>query len=80
MVDAVLESGRAAYKGRTARLLHRGNYSATHYTHRAIRRHPATAKMPHALPQLFNYDHVPETKEDLDWADCESIGYPSSVQ
>jgi isopenicillin N synthase-like dioxygenase len=27
--------------------------------------------MPTAVPQLFEYSHVPETKEDLDWADCE---------
>lgn len=28
--------------------------------------------MPIAVPQLFQYAHVPETKEDLDWADRES--------
>lgn len=25
--------------------------------------------MPHATPQSYQYTHVPETKEDLDWAD-----------
>lgn len=25
--------------------------------------------MPSAT-QLYQYDHVPETKENLDWADC----------
>lgn len=28
--------------------------------------------MPSAVPQLYQYDHVPETKEDLDWAECKS--------
>ncbi|GFZ52085.1 hypothetical protein JCM24511_09858 [Saitozyma sp. JCM 24511] len=29
--------------------------------------------MPIAVPQLFQYAHVPETKEDLDWADLPTI-------
>ena len=37
-----------------------------------FRRKPIAVNMPHALPQLFKYDHVPETKEELDWADRES--------
>ena len=27
--------------------------------------------MPVATPQLYQYSHVAETKENLDWADCE---------
>ncbi|ORY29543.1 hypothetical protein BCR39DRAFT_481674 [Naematelia encephala] len=29
--------------------------------------------MPIAVPQLYEYNHVPETKEDLDWADLPTI-------
>lgn len=28
--------------------------------------------MPVPVPQIFQYDYVPETKEDLEWADRES--------
>uniref|UniRef100_A0A0B7K6G7 Fe2OG dioxygenase domain-containing protein n=1 Tax=Bionectria ochroleuca TaxID=29856 RepID=A0A0B7K6G7_BIOOC len=31
--------------------------------------------MPSAVPQLYQYTHVPETKEDLDWAECEIVTY-----
>lgn len=29
--------------------------------------------MPSAAPELYSYDHVPETREDLDWADLPTI-------
>jgi isopenicillin N synthase-like dioxygenase len=29
--------------------------------------------MPVAVPQLYEYEHVPETKEDLDWAELPTI-------
>ena len=29
--------------------------------------------MPSAVPQLYEYTHVQETREDLDWADRERI-------
>ncbi|KAI9902248.1 hypothetical protein N3K66_004065 [Trichothecium roseum] len=29
--------------------------------------------MPSAVPQLYQYSHVPETKEELDWADLSTI-------
>ncbi|OWZ37806.1 flavonol synthase [Cryptococcus neoformans c45] len=29
--------------------------------------------MPVPVPQIFQYDYVPETKEDLDWADLATI-------
>ncbi|KAH7136321.1 flavonol synthase [Dactylonectria macrodidyma] len=29
--------------------------------------------MPSAVPQLYQYSHVPETKEELDWADLTNI-------
>lgn len=28
--------------------------------------------MPVPVPQLYQYDYVPETKEDLEWADRKS--------
>lgn len=31
--------------------------------------------MPHATPQLYQYSHVPETKENLDWADRKTISH-----
>ena len=31
--------------------------------------------MPVAIPQLYQYEHVPETRENLDWADCEYMNY-----
>lgn len=29
--------------------------------------------MPSALPELYQYAHVPETQEDLDWADRKQL-------
>jgi isopenicillin N synthase-like dioxygenase len=29
--------------------------------------------MPSAVPQLYQYTHVPETQENLEWADCKCL-------
>ena len=35
--------------------------------------------MPSAVPQLYQYSHVPETKEELDWADCKTQPPPDEA-
>lgn len=38
---------------------------------------PVTFKMPIAVPQIHQYSHVPETKENLDWAELPTVDLSS---
>lgn len=48
------------------------NQSTLVFSEPATNRPQSTLEMPVPVPQIFQYDYVPETKEDLDWADRES--------
>lgn len=48
------------------------NQSTLVFSEPATNRPQSTLEMPVPVPQNFQYDYVPGTKEDLDWADRES--------